>query len=93
MKKNNAEKMVRVYWLDACIYAGSSPKNKKIIPTRMTTQGILLKKENKENKGIYIKNPHTVYEKTEKEVSKQKGATFLFIPQGMITKIKPIILI
>ncbi len=87
MKKNNAEKMVRVYWLDACIYAGSSPKNKKIIPTRMVTQGILLKKE---NEVIIVKDPHTVYEQTGKEVSKQKRATFLFIPQGMITKLKPL---
>ena len=87
-RKNNTEKMVSVHWLDARIYAGSSTNNLKIVPTQMETRGILFKKINKGNKGIYIKNPRTIYKQTGKKVLKQKGATFLFIPRGMITKIE-----
>lgn len=88
MKKNNIKKIVSVHWLDARVYAGSSISNLKIVPTRMTTRGILFKKVSNGNKGIYIKSPRTIYEQTGKKVLKQKGATFLFIPRGMITRMR-----
>lgn len=85
LKKN---KIVEVDWLDAVVYSATNKeKNMSVFPTAMHTKGILVI-ENSE--GIIVKNPHSVYKLTKKRSRKEikKKPTFLFIPHGMIEKIK-----
>lgn len=62
------------------------PPNKMALrPSQMVTEGILVSEK---EEGVVVNNPHTTYKKSGTPVLKEKGATFLFIPRGMITKIK-----
>lgn len=78
-------KKLEVIWADAKLYSRGVPNKFELKPTLMKTVG-LLHLENED--GIYIENPKTIYIKTKILVKKQIGATFLFIPRGMIIEIK-----
>ena len=78
---------VKVYWLDAVLYSRETPNKFDLEPTKMVTIGVLVSED---NSGMVIENPKTTYEKGGTEVLKQVGATFVFIPLGMIVKISKI---
>ena len=85
MQKDNS-KSVKIWWEDAVIYSSKTKaRNRKFRPTPMVTEGVVVR-DNTE--GVVIEKPHTIYVKSQKPVIAQEGATFLFIPKGMIRKIK-----
>lgn len=78
---------IKILWLDARLYSREVLNKFDLEPTKMETVGLL----HSENEGgVVIEKPKTTYEKNGQRVSKQVGATFLFIPHGMITKISEI---
>lgn len=81
------ENKVRIYWADAVIYKQETRGKFDLKPTKMITEGFVLK-EVKE--GVYLKDPSSIYEETGKTVEKHAGSTFFFIPRGMIVKIEEI---
>lgn len=85
----NRLKNVKIYWTDAVIYSASSVAKKlEIEPDKKVTEGTI---EKKGDWGVVIKNPHTINIKTGKRdhrEEKEKKATFLFIPSGMINKVE-----
>jgi len=81
----NSDKRVKVSWLDAVVYFPETPNKFDLKPTEMETEGVLFSED--ENR-VVIKDPKTIYKKDGKQVAKQSGATFLFIPTGMISKIE-----
>jgi len=76
---------VRITWRDAVLFSRETVSVMRLKPTLMTTRGILVKET---RGGVFIKDPHTINGGTKRRVVKEKGATFLFIPQGMIQKIE-----
>ena len=87
--EENKQQIVEVDWFDALKYAGWSEDNKFLVPTAMFTRGILVR-ENIE--GIVVKYPYSFYKKSGERSKKEtkKKAIFLFIPSGMIKKIKKV---
>ncbi len=82
----NNGKNIKVLWLDAKLYSGEVPNKFDLVPTKMETVGFL---HSENGDGVVIEKPKTTYEKNGNlvSVSKQEGATFLFIPRGMVVKI------
>lgn len=80
---------IKILWLDAVKYAGSSQNNTSLVPVEMLTRGVFVKED---DDGIVVKNPYSVYRKNGKRSKKEigKNPTFLFIPNGMIEKIEKI---
>jgi len=76
---------ITIWWKDALLYERKISDKMNLKPTLMMTRGVLVKKN---NEGLFIANPQTIYRKTGNRVSKEKGAAFLFIPHGMIEKAK-----
>lgn len=82
-------KSVKVYWTDAVIYPASSVAKKlELKPNKKVTEGTL---EKEGEWGVVVRDPHTINIETRKRdprEKKEKKATFLFIPKGMIEKIE-----
>lgn len=76
---------VRITWRDAVLFSRETERVMHLAPTPMTTRGILVKDT---REGVFIKDPLTVNRTTKERVAKEKGATFLFIPRGMIVRIE-----
>lgn len=76
---------VRIAWKDAVLFSRETARVMRLLPTPMTTRGILVKET---REGVFIKDPRTINKTTKERVAKEKGATFLFIPRGMIQKIE-----
>jgi hypothetical protein len=78
---------VKVSWLDAVLYSRETPNKFDLEPTKMMTTGILISED---GNGVVLESPKTIYGESGAEVLKQAGATFLFIPHGMIVEISKI---
>jgi hypothetical protein len=76
---------VRIAWRDAVLFSRETASVMRLKPTSMITRGILVKET---RDGVFIKDPHTINGGTKRRVEKERGATFLFVPRGMIQKIE-----
>jgi hypothetical protein len=80
-------KNIKVWWEDAVLYSRETPNKNSLKPTKMLTEGILVKDD---KTCVVVQRPRTIYKSSRQRAPKGEGATFIFIPRGMIVKIEKI---